>query len=103
MCQNRPGEFEPLVSLGDALIRVNRTEEGIKSYEAALRLRKSDISLQNKIGRAMVITHDYSRGFEFVLKNIFDQNIDTFLFPNPQIVALLNITENQLQLGKAVH
>jgi len=70
VCQNRPGEFEPLVSLGDALIRVNRTEEGIKSYEAALRLRKSDISLQNKIGRAMVITHDYSGAVKYYRKSV---------------------------------
>ena len=69
-CQHRQGEFEPLVALGDALIRVNRTEEGIKSYEAALRLNKSDSTLQVKIGEAMVITHDYGGAIKYYTKSV---------------------------------
>ena len=34
ICHRRPGESEPLISLGDALIRINRPEESIRSYEA---------------------------------------------------------------------
>mgnify|MGYP000452177916 CR=1 FL=1 len=70
MCQHRQGEFEPLVALGDALIRINRTEDGIKSYEAALRLKKNDSALQVKIGQAMVITHDYSGAIKYYRKSI---------------------------------
>lgn len=70
MCQHRPGEFEPLVALGDALIRVNRTEDGIKSYEAGLRLKKTDCALQVKIGQAMVITHDYGGAIKYYRKSV---------------------------------
>ena len=34
MCHRRPGEADQLIALGDALIRVNRAEDAIRSYEA---------------------------------------------------------------------
>ena len=63
MCHRRPGEADQLIALGDALIRVNRAEDAIRSYEAALRLAGSNPALQIKIGRALIITHDYRPGF----------------------------------------
>ena len=39
ICHRYPGEAGPLISLGDALIRINRAEESIRSYEG----QRSDI------------------------------------------------------------
>ena len=70
MCHRRPGEADQLIALGDALIRVNRAEDAIRSYEAALRLAGSNPALQIKIGRALIITHDYSGALKYYKKSL---------------------------------
>ena len=70
VCHNRPGEFEPLVAFADSLMRVNRIEDAVRTYEAALRLKKTDVALQVKIGQAMAITHDYSGAISYYRKSL---------------------------------
>ena len=45
ICHRYPGEAGPLISLGDALIRINRAEESIRSYEGQRSDRFPDIQL----------------------------------------------------------
>lgn len=50
--------------LGEALMRVDESEEAMKAYAAASRESPQDAMVANQVGQALVITHEYSKAVE---------------------------------------
>ena len=59
-----PGEQSQLL-LGEAYLRIQQPEDAIEAFEEALKLNPSNSALASKIGKALVLTHDYERAVAY--------------------------------------
>eukprot|EP00442_Polarella_glacialis_P051442 CAMPEP_0115123512 /NCGR_PEP_ID=MMETSP0227-20121206/47587_1 /TAXON_ID=89957 /ORGANISM="Polarella glacialis, Strain CCMP 1383" /LENGTH=1331 /DNA_ID=CAMNT_0002525899 /DNA_START=18 /DNA_END=4010 /DNA_ORIENTATION=- len=55
------------LTLGDALLSIQEPEDGIKAFQQAMEIEKGkgDPALVQKIGKAMMQTHDYERAIQY--------------------------------------
>lgn len=51
--------------VAQALMDIQEPEEAIQYYERALERQSEDITLVREVGRALVMTHDYSRAVKY--------------------------------------
>ena len=51
--------------VAQALMDIQEPEEAIQYYERALERQSEDIALVREVGRALVMTHDYSRAIKY--------------------------------------
>lgn len=64
LVKRSPGE-QSQVLLGDAYLRVQMPEEAIAAFEEALKMNPSNSALASKIGKSLVLTHDYERAVAY--------------------------------------
>eukprot|EP00899_Mesostigma_viride_P018008 jgi/Mesvir1/26208/Mv02392-RA.1 len=58
------------VLLGEAYMRIQEPELAIRAYEDALRQNPKNTALASRIGRALVMTHDFSRAIDYYEKAV---------------------------------
>jgi tetratricopeptide repeat protein 21B len=51
--------------VAQALMDIQEPEEAIQYYERALERQSEDINLVREVGKALVMTHDYSRAVKY--------------------------------------
>lgn len=51
--------------VAQALMDIQEPEEAIQYYERALERQSEDVTLVREVGRALVMTHDYSRAVKY--------------------------------------
>jgi tetratricopeptide repeat protein 21B len=64
------------VLLGEAYMRIQEPDKAIQAYQAAQKLEPNDIGLTSRIGRALVITHDYGRAVDYYESAIEEEKLD---------------------------
>eukprot|EP01116_Phalansterium_solitarium_P004835 TRINITY_DN15_c3_g2_i2.p1 TRINITY_DN15_c3_g2~~TRINITY_DN15_c3_g2_i2.p1 ORF type:complete len:791 (+),score=378.52 TRINITY_DN15_c3_g2_i2:101-2473(+) len=68
-CYRKMVESDPTVHtcclLGDAFMKIQEPEQAIKAYQIALEQNPKDTNLPSKIGKAMIITHDYNKALSY--------------------------------------
>jgi tetratricopeptide repeat protein 21B len=80
-CYKRLADLQPskatMVHLGDAFIKIQEPEKGIKMYQQALDQadNNEDVELVMKVGKAMITTHEYGKAIEY-FQTILEKNPD---------------------------
>ena len=64
LAKRNPGEQSQIL-LGDAYLKIMQPEDAIVAFEEALKLNPSNSALASKIGKALVLTHDYDRAVAY--------------------------------------
>jgi len=56
------------MNLGDAYMKIQNPERAVVAYEKALELKPQDVSLANRVGQALICTHDYNKAVAYYSK-----------------------------------
>ena len=59
------GDAKSYIALGEAYMAIGEPDMAVKAYERAARHAPGDANLSSKIGRALIITHDFARAVEY--------------------------------------
>jgi len=76
--------------VAQALMDIQEPEEAIMYYERALERQREDVTLVREVGKALVMTHDYSRAIKYY---------ETRLVEDPKLLDLrVDLAELYLKL-----